>query len=68
MIKFDLNDKEEKSANDWMEKQIKKKKSPSTTIGGRFSYKFSPNSIAYGVTIIDNLLKEEKDISDYDCW
>ncbi len=68
MEKFDLNENEKKSANEWMEKQKKKKKSPVTTIGGRFSYKFTPTGIATGVTIIDNYLKEEKNITDYDCW
>lgn len=68
MKKFDLNEKEEQSANEWIKKQKEKKKSPTTTIGGRFSYKFTPTGIANGVIIIDNLLKEEQDISDYDCW
>jgi len=68
MIKFDLTEKEEKSANEWMEKQKKIKKSPQTGIGGRFSYRFTPTGIATAVTIIDNYLKEEKNITDYDCW
>jgi len=68
MIKFDLTEKEEQSANKWIEKQEKKKKSPKTAIGGRFSYKFTPTGIATAVTIIDNYLKKEENITDYDCW
>lgn len=68
MIKFELNEVEEKSANDWMDKQKKKKKTPKSTSGGRFCYKFTITSVGDGITIIDNLLNEEKDITDYDCW
>jgi len=68
MIKFELTDKEEKSAIDWIKKQEKSQKSPTTAIGGRFAYRFNVNSVAYGVTIIDTLLGKEKDITDYECW
>jgi len=68
MITYYLNEKEEKSANEWIKKQEKKKKSPKTAIGGRFSYRFTPTGIGTAVIIIDNLLKKEENITDYDCW
>jgi len=67
MIKFDLTEKEEQSINIWIEEQ-KKKKEKVTTIGGRFTYCFSPNSVGMGVTVIDNLLGDKLDATDYDCW
>ena len=68
MITYDLNEVEKKSANEWIEKQEKKKKSPKTLIGDRFSYRFNQTGIGTAVIIIDNLLKKEKNITDYDCW
>lgn len=64
---FDLNEKEEQSIKEWIIKQ-KEKKDKSTTIGGRFSYIFTPTGIGIGITIKDNLLYETFDATDYDCW
>lgn len=63
-----MNDKEKKAAEAWISKQRKKKKSPDTAIGGRFSYIFTPTGIGTAVTIRDGLTGEEKNITDYDTW
>ena len=64
---FDLNEKEEQSIVDWMAKQ-KTKKEKLTTIGGRFSYIFTPTGVGNGIQVRDNLLDETFDATDYDCW
>lgn len=40
----------------------------SSTIGGRFSYVFTPNGIGMTVEILDNLLDRSLDVTDYSRW
>lgn len=67
MINFDLNEKEEKAINEWIIAQ-RKKKEKTTTIGGRFTFCFTPTGVGVGISIIDNLLGDKIDVTDYDCW
>jgi hypothetical protein len=39
-----------------------------TTIGGQFSYIFTPTSVGVGVSIKCNCCGEEENITDYGCW
>lgn len=66
-MKFQLSDKEQKLANEWISKQ-KKKDNTQTTFGGRFSYKFTQTGIGVVVEVIDEHLNESLDVTDYDLW
>lgn len=48
-----------------IQQREKKKDKPRSQ---RFSYIFIPGEIGVNVSIKDNLLKTEKDITDYGCW
>lgn len=37
-------------------------------IGGALTYKFTPNSLGWGVRVVHNLTNEELDVSDYESW
>jgi hypothetical protein len=68
MMNFQLNDKEEKAAKKFIKKQLKKNKDQMGAIGGRFAYKFIVTGVGTAVIIVDGLLEEEKNITDYGCW
>jgi hypothetical protein len=67
-IIFTLESKELKDAQKWIKSQMKKHGKNIGTIGDRFSYRFTPTSIGVGISVIDNLSKEEKNVTDYSCW
>ena len=66
-MKFEISDKEQEKINEWINSQ-RLKKTLSSTSGGRFSYIFNQTSIGYTVGVIDNLLNESLDVTDYDLW
>jgi hypothetical protein len=37
-------------------------------LGGGYSYRFTPTSLGTGVVVINNLTKEELNVTDYDSW
>jgi hypothetical protein len=41
---------------------------PTGSIGGRFTYRFTPHSIGLGVSVYDEATKEELDLTDYESW
>lgn len=66
-MKFNLSEKEDKTIKDWIKIQIDKE-TKNTTIGGRFTYSFTPNGIGTGIIVIDNLTGDKINATDYDCW
>ena len=44
------------------------KETPPTAIGGRFSYRLTPTGVGTAIVVVDNLLKKEKDVTDYASW
>lgn len=73
MIKFELNDKEEKAAKDFYQRhknccsKIFGKPFFSTT-GGDFSYIITPTGLGLCTTIRCNSCGEEEDITDSENW
>ncbi len=66
MIRFQLNEKEEKEAREFMNKH--KPCLVPTTIGGGFSFIFSPTSVGYSVIIKCDICGETLNVTDYDSW
>lgn len=66
---FKIEDKELAKLNKWMKS---KKFIPSGTIGGRFTYCFTPTTLGVVVKIQDELGKSEKDreidVTEYLDW
>lgn len=67
-IAFKMSKTEETKAKAWEEIQTAKNNKQTTTIGGRFSYTFTPTSVGVAVVVRDNLLNESLDVTDYDLW
>ncbi len=63
---FYLTDEQLITFNKWREEQIEKNEGPS--IGGRWTFSFTETGIGVVTKAFDNLLDEEIDLSDYDCW
>lgn len=64
---FKLNDVEHKRLTKWLEtKNLYKYEG---TIGGRFTFHFTPTSVGMHITVSDAMeQKDTIDITDYDCW
>lgn len=67
MIKFELNDKEEKLYNEFCTKHIHKDVNKGA-IGGHISITFTLTSIGDGKSIKCGICGEEQNITDYDVW
>ena len=65
---FTLEKVEEETADKWIKKQKKKYPHQGTTIGGRFSYKFTPTGLGCVVHIMDNLTGKQKEVTDISNW
>jgi len=64
---FKLEGKEYKAAEKFIKDQMKKDDSLPTA-GERWKYSFIPTGLGTQVSIKDLLLKEEKDITDWNIW
>jgi hypothetical protein len=64
-MNFSLTNKQDKLVDNWKKQQIEKSLS-SSTIGGRWTYSFTPTSLGFVIKIIDNKTNEIFDITDYD--
>jgi len=62
---FSLTNKQDKLVDNWKKQQIEKSLS-SSTIGGRWTYSFTPTSLGFVIEVIDNQTNEIFDITDYD--
>ncbi len=60
---FYLNEVEAKRLEKW-QKKIKKKHGKYDS----FTFKFTPTGIGDNITVYNDLVKKEKDITDYDSW
>jgi len=63
---FELSDKEIKTADDIMKKQISKVPTTQTAIGGRFSFEFTQTGVGIFSSLIDHETDESFVITDYD--
>lgn len=63
---FTLNNIEKEAAEKFIKKH--KKCHIPTTIGGQFSYIFTPTGVGVGVSIKCNCCEKEENITDYGCW
>lgn len=60
---FELNDDEEKRANEWIEIQKYYYPSNSTAIGGRFYFRFTPTGVGTFIHIYDCVTETELDLT-----
>ena len=67
-LTFTVAPSELEAVNKWVLEQMKNHPHPGTTIGGRFSYRFTPTGLGVGVEIIDNLTGGSENVTDYDLW
>lgn len=67
-ISFNLNEKESKMARKFIKRCFKENKEDVGAIGGRFNYIINPTGVGVGITIMDTLTGEIKDVTDYDSW
>ena len=62
-----LDDKESSKISEWI-KERRKDGRPEGCIGGRFTYKITHTTLGTVVIVVDNITKEELDISNYEDW
>jgi hypothetical protein len=62
---FDLDKEQLAKLNEWMKTRPKKYEGCS---GGRYIYQFCPTSLGLVVKVIDDITKEEIDLTDYENW
>lgn len=67
MLKFELNDKEEKLYNEFCTKHMHKNVNKGA-IGGHISIRFVLTSVGDGKLIKCGICGKEQDITDYDVW
>ena len=65
-MKFELDPEEIKKLNNWL--KTKDLKKYSGTIGGRFTYCFTPTSLGIVVKVKDGIDEDEIDLTDYLSW
>lgn len=68
MNTFSLSKSELEAAKLFIKEQNKKAPANAGAIGGRWSYQFTPTSIGVISSIVDNVTKETKDLTDFDNW
>lgn len=47
---------------------LSKKKKSNTTIGGQYTYKFTPTGLGLVVEVVDNFNKDTLDLTEIDNW
>ena len=62
-----INKEDLKKINKWKKEQESKDNSNFVS-GERWSYIFTPGSLGDMIGVRDNILKEEKDFTNYDYW
>jgi hypothetical protein len=62
---FGLDKEQLKKVNDWVAGHAKRY---GGAIGGRYTYTFTPTSLGTVSKVIDNITKEELDVTDYEGW
>lgn len=65
MYKFELDDTQIKKFEKWKKKQTKKDSSLPTA-GERWTFCFTPSGLGLIVSVIDQVTKKEKDLTDWD--
>lgn len=68
MSDFELDKEDLEKFKDWKKKQLNKNSSNCGMVGGRWTIMFTPTGIGTIISIKDNKLNEELDITDYDSW
>lgn len=64
---FELDPTQKKKAYSWMKKLIKDNAEVGT-IGGRFTFSFTGTGLGLIIKVIDNVTKQELDLTDYENW
>lgn len=65
-MKFELSNEELEKLDNWL--KTKDLKKCGGAIGGRFTYCFTPTSLGMVVKVIDDVDKDEIDLTDYLSW
>lgn len=65
MYKFELTEDQIKKFEKWQEKR---KSMYTGTIGGRYTFEFTPTSIGIAVVAVDNLTRTKLNLTDYENW
>jgi hypothetical protein len=65
---FELTKEELKKVNAFIKKQDKVTGGHYGTIGGGYTYRFTPTSLGVIVQIENNVTKAVLDLTDYDSW
>lgn len=62
---FTLTKEQCEKINEWVKTH---KETYTGAIGGRYTYTFHPTTLGVVVKVIDELTKEELDVTDYESW
>lgn len=65
---FSLTEKQIAKINKFIKQEEKKTKGEYGTIGGGYTYSFTPTSVGVVIRVQNNVTKKEIDVSDYDLW
>ena len=66
--KFELDETQIEKFENWKRNQLKKTNEQLSFVGGRWSFKFTQTGIGVCVLAVDELLKEELDLTDFESW
>lgn len=67
MIFFSLTEEQTEKALVWQE-ELCKDDANIGAIGGRFTYKITPTGLGNIIIIVDNVTKQELNVTDYEDW
>jgi hypothetical protein len=65
MFTFSLNKDEQAKLNEWMKTRPRRNEG---CIGGRYIYQFCPTALGVVTKVIDDITKEEIDLTNYGEW
>lgn len=68
MHDFSLDPAETKALEEWQKSQKEKDSSNLSTVGGRWTFSFTPTGVGTILVVKDNLLGDEIDLTNTDNW
>ena len=67
LMEFQLNPEELKKLEQWI-KSLPGQDANLGAIGGRLTFSFTPNNLGCVIKVIDNVSKQELDLTEYESW